>query len=60
MSIWVEGFIGTAKVFKGYRMYVPKSLRRELNLKPGDVLVFYKREDYIVVAKVARISQRTI
>jgi len=60
MSSWIEGFIGTAKIYKGYRMFVPKSLRSELNLRPGDVIVFYRKGENVVVAKVQRISQRTI
>ena len=43
--------IGTTKVTKGWRIALVQAVAKELNAEIGDILLFYKKGDEIVIKK---------
>ena len=47
----MKPYLGTAKVGKDMRPYLPPELIRELDIKPGDKIIFTKLDCGAVVTK---------
>jgi len=43
--------LGSSKIGTRGQITIPKKAREEFNLKPGDVLVFLKEDDKLVIRK---------
>ena len=43
------GKMNYAKLTKNWRVTIPKSIREQYNIKPGSILLFELKGDYVIV-----------